>query len=344
MLNRDLLEYIRVQLQRGLSEGDIRNILADAGWEQSEVNQAVSVSVYEGDYDIETRDLTKFYGKTRGVLSLDLFVRRGEIFGFLGPNGAGKSTTIRLLLRLIRPSSGSIRILGQDPQTSYASILANVGYLPGDVRLYEKMTGRQLLALVRAYHPGSEITAYGDELVARLECEIDTPFRKLSKGNKQKLGILMALSHRPHLVILDEPTAGLDPLSQNEFYRILEDLKREGTTVFFSSHNLPEVDRVCDRVGIIRDGRMVDVETIRTLRSHQRKVVEVHFHSPYQREVFDAIHGVEILDANHTFLRLHATDAAMVELLPLLSRTGGTDVTIAYPDLENVFMKYYGRT
>ena len=344
MLNADLLEYIRTQLQRGMSEREIRKILADAGWEQNEVNQTLSLSVYEGDHDIETRDLTKFYGKKRGVLSLDLFVRQGEIFGFLGPNGAGKSTTIRLLLRLIRPTSGSIRIFGKDPQTAYASILSNVGYLPGDVRLYEKMTGRQMLDLVRAFHPGKDIATYGDELVARLECDIDTPFRKLSKGNKQKLGILMALSHRPHLAILDEPTAGLDPLSQNEFYRVLEDLKRDGTTVFFSSHNLPEVDRVCDRVGIIRDGRMVDVETIKTLRSHQRKVIEVNFHAPYRRENFEAIDGVQIMDANDTYLQLHATDASMVELLPLLARTKGTDITIAYPDLENVFMKYYGRT
>src|SRR4030042_1157063 len=147
MLNADLLEYIRTQLQRGMSEREIRKILAEAGWEQNEVNQTLSLSVYEGDHDIETRDLTKFYGKKRGVLSLDLFVRQGEIFGFLGPNGAGKSTAIRLLLRLIRPTSGSIRIFGKDPQTAYASILSNVGYLPGDVGLYEKMTGRKLLDL-----------------------------------------------------------------------------------------------------------------------------------------------------------------------------------------------------
>lgn len=343
MLNAELLEYIRTQLQRGTSEEELRTILRDVGWTAGQINTTLGVSLYDGDHVIETRDLTKYYGKKRGLLSLDLFVRRGEIFGFLGPNGAGKSTTIRLLLRLLRPTAGSIRVLGRPLDAHYDRILGQVGYLPGDVQLYERMTGRQMLTMLQPLYPQRDLR-YADELIERLECDLDTRYARLSKGNRQKLGILMALFHKPQLAILDEPTTGLDPLTQNEFYRILVDLKREGSAVFFSSHNLYEVDRVCDRIGIIRQGELVDVETVSRLRGHQRKVIELHAPQGYRRDDFAAIEGVEVIDASDTFMRLHAADRAMPDVLIAIARAGITDLTIAYPDLEQVFLKYYGHS
>lgn len=293
------------------------------------------------DTIIETRNLTKYYGKIRGIEDLNLQVKEGEIFGFLGPNGAGKTTTIRLLLRLINPTSGEAFVFGKDVGKNYISILYEVGYLPGDVHLYEKMTGKKLLDFASSFYKKKNFKKFKEEIIERLGCNLNTPFKKLSKGNKQKIGILLALFHKPKLLILDEPTSGLDPLVQNEFYRILLDLKKEGTTIFFLSHNLPEVERVCDRIGIIKEGTLVDVETIEKLRSHRRKIVEVRFKEPYKREDFSKLEGIEIIEARDDFLRLYTESSVINTLLEHLTNYKIEDINFSYPDLEGVFLKYY---
>lgn len=293
------------------------------------------------DTIIETRNLTKYYGKIRGIEDLNLQVKEGEIFGFLGPNGAGKTTTIRLLLRLINPTSGEAFVFGKDVGKNYISILYEVGYLPGDVHLYEKMTGKKLLDFASSFYKKKNFKKFKEEIIERLGCNLNTPFKKLSKGNKQKIGILLALFHKPKLLILDEPTSGLDPLVQNEFYRILLDLKKEGTTIFFLSHNLPEVERVCDRIGIIKEGTLVEVETIEKLRSHRRKIVEVRFKEPYKREDFSKLEGIEIIEARDDFLRLYTESSVINTLLEHLTNYKIEDINFSYPDLEGVFLKYY---
>jgi len=301
---------------------------------------------------IETKNLTKYYGKDRGIENLNLEIKEGEIFGFLGPNGAGKTTTIRLLLRLINPTSGKAFIFGKDVSRHYVNILCNVGYLSGDLSLYEKMTGKEILdfsssfynlpAVATVLQAGKkDLFEFRKEMIERLKCDLGVPFKRLSKGNKQKIGVLLALFHKPRLLVLDEPTAGLDPLTQNELYRILFDLKKEGITVFLSSHNLPEVEKVCDRIGIIREGELVDVETIEELRAHRKKIAEIHFEERYKKEDFYNLEGVEIIEAREDFLYLYAKSSAINPLLKLLSDYKIKDINFSYPDLEKVFLKYY---
>ena len=214
---------------------------------------------------IETEKLTKSYGrKARGIEEVDLAVEEGEVFGFLGPNGAGKTTTVRTLLGFLRPTGGRGEVFGLDIRKDSVEVRARVGNLPGEFALEDKMTGEGLLRFFARLR-GVKDLGYARELAERLGAELHRPMRRLSRGNKQKIGLVQAMFHRPPLLILDEPTGGLDPLVQEEFLDIIEEVKAEGRTVFFSSHNLAEVERVCDRVGIIRGGRLVAVETTETL-------------------------------------------------------------------------------
>jgi len=292
-------------------------------------------------YEIETKNLTKYYGKTRGTENLNLKVKKGEVFGFLGPNGAGKTTTIRLLLHLIHPTSGEVLIFGKDVKKNYTDTLYDIGYLPEDLSLYENMSGEKLLDFSSQFYKKKNEEEFKKEIIERLKCNLNTPFKKLSRGNKQKIGILLALAHKPRLLILDEPTSGLDPLTQNEFYRILQGIKNEGTTIFFSSHNLPEVEKVCDRIGIMKDGNLVDVETIEILRAHRRKIVEIHFQESYKKEDFQQIAGIEIIEARDNFLYLYAKNSAINLLIKTLANYKIKDIYFSYPDLEKVFLKYY---
>ena len=213
---------------------------------------------------IHTEKITKLFGDIEAVVDVDLDVLPGEIFGYLGPNGAGKSTTIRMLLDHIRPTRGAGTVFGLDIRRDSVEIRRNIGYLPGEFALYDHMKGRAMLQYFANLRGGVD-WQYVDELTTRLDVDLDRRYSQLSRGNKQKVGLLQALMHKPKLVILDEPTSGLDPLIQHEFYEILDEVKDEGRTVFFSSHVLPEVQRVSDRVGIIRKGRLVAVEDVDTL-------------------------------------------------------------------------------
>lgn len=227
---------------------------------------------------IRLEGLTKSYGKARGIVDVDLEVAPGEVFGFLGPNGAGKTTTIRILLDLIRPTAGSARVLGFDSVDDSMEIRRRVGYLPGELALWEWMTTRQALDHLAALRGGVD-DGYRNRLLERFEVEPDRKIKDLSTGNKQKVGIIQAFMHRPELVVLDEPTAGLDPLMQQATYELVEEARDDGRTIFLSSHVLPEVERIAGRVGIIRKGRLIEVETVENLKNRAIRQIEVRFGS-----------------------------------------------------------------
>ena len=240
---------------------------------------------------IETEGLAKYYGKRRGLESLDLEVRSGEIYGFLGPNGAGKTTTIRLLLDLLRPTSGRATVLGTEPHAGGAALRRRIGYLSGDFVVDGGQTGGELLAHL-GHLRGGVARERIDALADRLGLDPRVRIRSLSKGNRQKLGLVQAFMHEPELLILDEPTSGLDPILQQTFLDLVEEAKVAGQTVFMSSHVLSEVQRSADRVGIIRDGRMVDVEAVDVLRRRAVRHVELHFDEPVAIEAFAGLPGV----------------------------------------------------
>ena len=236
---------------------------------------------------IRTQGLTKYYGRHRGVAALDLAVRPGEVFGFLGPNGAGKTTTIRLLLDLIRPTGGRAEVLGMDTRSHSVEIRRRVGYLSGELALYENLTGRELVEYI-ANLRGLRDRRLAGQLCQRLDLDPAHHVHDLSRGNKQKLGLVLALMHRPELLVLDEPTSGLDPLVQQEFHRIVREATGEGRTVFLSSHVLSEVERMADRVGIIRDGRLVDLLKVSALKTQALRRFELDFARPVPAAVFAA--------------------------------------------------------
>ena len=266
---------------------------------------------------IVIRGLTKTFGHgqavRRGVVDVDLTVSTGEVFAFLGPNGAGKSTTIRLLLGLCRPTSGSVAVLGHRPLVDGVATRARIGYLPGELALFPRLTGREHLDW---FSRARRVTAngYRDELAERFGVELDRPVGSLSKGNRQKIGIVLAFFHRPDLLVLDEPTAGLDPLLQDEFDRLLRETVADGRTVFLSSHELDEVQRVADRVAIIRDGRIVVVSSVEQLRKAAPRTMEFTFARDVDPGVFAAIDGVRVVDARDHRIRI----AFSGELAPLL--------------------------
>lgn len=228
---------------------------------------------------IRTQRLTKFYGETRGVEDLNLEVRHGEVFGFIGPNGAGKTTTLRLLLDLIRPTSGHAQVLGMDVQARSLDIRRLVGYLPGELAMFADMTGAELIGFFAALR-GVETRRSAGSIADRLDLDLTRRVRDYSSGNRQKLALVQAFMHEPQLLILDEPTNALDPLIQQEFYRMVDEVKAAGGTIFLSSHVLPEVERVADRVGIIRNGGLVAVESVAELKERALRRIEFRFATP----------------------------------------------------------------
>lgn len=245
---------------------------------------------------VRAEGLTKSYGKERGVLDLTFEVAAGDVFGFLGPNGAGKTTTIRLMLDLIRPSSGVVELFGVDPRRD-VSLRRRVGYVPGDLRLYDRLSARELFTFF-AHLRGLSGLGRAPELAGRLGVELDRPVGTLSKGNRQKVGLVQAFMHEPDLLVLDEPTAGLDPLLQQTFYELVAEAKTDGATVFLSSHVLPEVQHVADRVALIREGRLVLVASVDELRAHAMTRVEVTFATAPPAAAFAGITGVQELHRN----------------------------------------------
>ena len=290
---------------------------------------------------IETEKLTKSYGSHRGIVDVDLAVEQGEVFGFLGPNGAGKTTTIRVLLDLIRPTSGKAFVFGIESTADPVAIHRRIGYLPGEFALYDRLTGGQTLEYFANLRGGVD-RAYQASLIELLDLDPSRRFREYSKGNKQKVGLVIALQHRPELLLLDEPTAGLDPLIQQSFFGILRDLVAEGRTAFLSSHILSEVEKSADRVAIIREGRLVKVDTVDALRDLAHHQVELRFVGAVPRAEFEALPGVSDVVATDHVLHLRVS-GAITPVVQAAARYQLLDFVSRDPSLEETFLAQYGR-
>jgi ABC-2 type transport system ATP-binding protein len=290
---------------------------------------------------IETEKLTKRYGTHRGIEEVDLVIEGGEIFGFLGPNGAGKTTTIRLLLDLIRPTSGRAVVFGIDSSADPVAIHRRIGYVPGEFTLYDRLTGEQTLEYFGNLRGGVD-KAYRARLVERFDLDLSRRFKEYSKGNKQKVGLVIALQHRPELLVLDEPTAGLDPLVQQTFFETLRDVIGGGGTVFLSSHILSEVEKSCDRVAIIREGRLVKVDTVDALRDLAHHTVELRFVGTVPVAEFEALPGVSEVAVDDHVLRLRVT-GAMTPIVRAAARHELLDFVSREPSLEETFLAQYGQ-
>lgn len=289
---------------------------------------------------INTDALTKCYGKHLGIEDVNLDVREGEVFGFLGPNGAGKSTTIRTLLDEIRPTSGSATILGFDTHDDVVEIRRHIGYIPGDLALYPNLTGMDTLQFFANMRDGVD-WAYVDELAERLASDLSRKVGDLSTGNRQKVGVIQAFMQRPELLIMDEPTSGLDPLIQREFQKMVSEVAAEGRTVFLSSHTLSEVQRVADRVGIIRNGRLITVESVADLRAKSMREVEFVLDTQADASDFEGVNGVRnvIVEGNNVEMSFGGD---MGELLTTVTaRYGVADIKTTEADLEEIFLTYY---
>jgi len=286
---------------------------------------------------IEVKNLTKYYGKSRGIVDVSFNEEEGEIFGFIGPNGAGKSTTIRLLLSLIHPTSGSAKIFGKDVTTHGPEIRRDIGYLPSEVFYYEGMKVIDLLKYSASFFPGDH-TERMHELSDIMELEMNRRISDLSYGNKKKVGIVQGLLHSPKLLFLDEPTSGLDPLMQRKFFDLVRRENARGVTVFFSSHILGEVQRLCTRVGIIRDGKIVEISDIRTLQKDNYKKVRVTGEG-LKPAAFDmpGVTNAQTEDGTVSFFFKGDINV----MLQKLGSQPVADVTIEEPTLEEIFMHYY---
>ncbi|MFI6823448.1 ATP-binding cassette domain-containing protein [Micromonospora sp. NPDC050187] len=284
--------------------------------------------------------LVKTYGRRRGLDGLDLQVCSGEVLGFLGPNGAGKSTTIRLLLDLIRPTSGTVRVFGLDPRTDAVALHRRVGYLAGDFVVDGRQTVGaclRFLAGLRAGVPAGRI----DALAARLDLDLSARIKSLSKGNRQKVGLVQAFMHEPELLILDEPTSGLDPLVQQTFLQMVSEAAANGQTVFMSSHVMAEVQAVSDRVAIIREGRLVALDTVAALRSQAVRNIEITFAEPVTAESFDTVPGVTGLSVHGTVLRCQLDGSPDALLRAATHEHTVTGILATEPPLEDLFHRYY---
>lgn len=288
---------------------------------------------------ISAYGLTKHYGSTVGVRDLTFTVQAGEVFGYLGLNGAGKTTTIRLLLDLIRPSAGHVEVFGLDVRTGGRAIRERVGYLPGDLRLYERLTGRDHLRYFASLRRMCGL-GDGERLAARLELDLDRPVRALSKGNRQKVGLVLTLMHRPEILIFDEPTAGLDPLVQQVVSALVREATAGGCTVFFSSHVLSEVQQLADRVALIRDGKLELIETVEGLRQRAFSRVEATFVQEPPSDAFSGIPGVREVDRHGNTVRL-SLRGDVDPLVKALARFELRALDIHEADLEDVFLELY---
>jgi ABC-2 type transport system ATP-binding protein len=289
---------------------------------------------------IQTEKLTKSYGAQRGVVDVDLTVNEGEVFGFLGPNGAGKTTTIRTLLDLIRPTSGRAMVFGIESSADPVAIHRRIGYVPGEFTLYDRLTGGQTIDYFANLRGGVD-RAYQQSLIERFDIDPKRRYKELSKGNKQKIALVIALQHRPELLILDEPTSGLDPLVQQSFFQLVREAQAEGRTVFLSSHILSEVERTCDRVAIIREGRIVKLDSVEGLRDLAHHQVELRFAGPVPAAEFEALPGVSDVAAEDHVLRMRVS-GAITPIVRAAARYELLDFVSREPSLEETFLAQYG--
>jgi len=290
---------------------------------------------------IQIQGLTKSYGRVRALRGLDLEVGQSEIMGFLGPNGAGKTTTIRCLLDLIRPDAGRARVLGIDPQADPVAVRRRTGYLPGELHLYDNLTAERQLRYLNALRGGQADWNYVRQLAQRLDLDLKRPIKNLSKGNKQKVGVIQALMHRPELLILDEPTSGLDPLVQREVMSLLRDAHAGGATVFFSSHVMSEVEALAERVGIIRQGRLVEVAATSALGHRTLRRVRITFQDPVDSAALADVPGVKLIEREDDIGLLLQVAGDLNPLIQALGSLPVRDLETEHPSLEEVFLAYY---
>ncbi|MEE8490367.1 MAG: ABC transporter ATP-binding protein [Acidimicrobiia bacterium] len=289
---------------------------------------------------IHTEELTKHYGDVPALVDLNLDIVSGEIFGFLGPNGAGKTTMIRTILDEIRPTSGRASILGMDTHEQSVEIRRHIGYVPGDLAMYPNLTGRDTLTYFANMRGGVD-WAHVDGLADRLDADLSKKVGDLSSGNRQKVGLIQAFMNRPDVLIMDEPSSGLDPLVQREFQAMMREVAANGRTVFLSSHSLSEVQRVAHRVGIIRHGHLVAVESVADLRSKAIRTIELVFDTPAEASVFEAVSGVRDVVVNDHHVTL-SFDGHMESLLAVVAdRYTLVDISTEEADLEEIFLTYY---
>jgi ABC-2 type transport system ATP-binding protein len=287
--------------------------------------------------------LSKRYGKNINALNdLTLDVTKGEVFGFLGPNGAGKTTTIRLILDLIRPTSGTVSVFGQNCNGGNPTIRQSIGYLPGDLHLYNGQTGHQIITLFSSLHSGGIQSNHLSNLVDRLNVQLHRKVGDLSQGNRQKIGLILALMTRADLLILDEPTNGLDPLAQRQLLTILHEMREQGSTIFFSSHNLPEVERICDRVGIIRNGDLISIQYVKDITSQRMTRIHLQFGNSTPPNTFTNIDGVREIyrDSEGYEVRLEVRGEPDL-VIKRASKFHVTMLESEQPDLEETFLALY---
>lgn len=293
------------------------------------------------DRALKIRGLTKSYGQVQALRGIDLEVRRGEIFGFLGPNGAGKTTTIRCLLDSIRPDGGEARLLGYNPQRDQIAVQARTGYLPGEMQFYDNLTAERQLRFFSDMRDRRVDWAYIRQLAERLNLELHQPIKNLSKGNKQKVGVIQALMNRPDLLLLDEPTAGLDPLMQQEVLGLLHEANEAGSTVFFSSHIMSEVEQVAQRVAIIRKGKIVEVADTAGLTQRALNRLRVRFKRPVELAKLGELPGVEVLSEVDGSIATLQVAGDMEAFVQALGKLPVLDIETERPTLEEVFLSYY---
>jgi ABC-2 type transport system ATP-binding protein len=289
---------------------------------------------------IEIRDLSKFYGKTRGIEHVNLEIGEGEIFGFIGPNGAGKSTTIRILLNLIFPTGGNARIMGMDVIRDTKKIKRLVGYIPSDANAYSSMDVNEFLSYCIRFHKVKNGAQRITELSDLFELDLKRKIDELSMGNRKKVSIVQSLLHHPKLLILDEPTMGLDPLMQAKFFELLRTENQRGMTIFFSSHILNEVQMLCKRVAIIKEGKIINLEDIETLRKKQLKKIYIEFEDQVNNETFN-INGVEHIITCLGNILSFMYSGNINDLVSMLATRKVVNLTIEEPSLEEIFMHYY---
>lgn len=290
------------------------------------------------DNVVVIKDLKKHFGKLKAVDGISFEIKKGEIFGFLGPNGAGKSTTMRCLMDFNKPTSGSVQVFGFDMSTHSTEAKKSIGYLPGNVKLYDHWTGWDHIRFFESVRGKSDSV---ESLIKRFDFNPDAKFRHLSSGNKQKLGLILALMHNPKLIVMDEPTVGLDPLLQTEIYKVLIEMRDAGTSIFISSHNLPEVQKLCDRAAIIKNGKIVAIESIKTLNQKRLHKIEVHFDDKYSVSEFK-VQGVNKIDLIDGGLIIN-TVGDINAILKVITRHKLIDLQVEHASLEDIFMKFYER-
>jgi ABC-2 type transport system ATP-binding protein len=289
---------------------------------------------------IHTEGLTKHYGDVEALVDLDVDISAGEIFGFLGPNGAGKTTTIRTMLDEIRPTAGTATILGMDTHRQSVEIRKHIGYVPGDLAMYPNLTGRDTLTYFANLRGGVD-WAYVDELAERLDADLGKKVGDLSSGNRQKVGLIQAFMNRPDVLIMDEPSSGLDPLMQREFQAMMREVASNGATIFLSSHTLSEVQRVADRVGIIRHGRLIALEGVTSLRSKGMRKVDLSFDERVDAGVFAPLPGVRDVAVENHHVTLSFSGQMETLLKVVTERYHLLDISTQEADLEEIFLTYY---